>query len=69
MPVQTPHRKLYFIAFLDDNTHALDIHLLAMCNQSLEAFEITHHKWERLFNQKIQMIHMDGARKLNSIIH
>ena len=66
MPVQTPHGKLLFIALLDDNTHALDVHLLASRDQALEAFVITHHKWERMFDRKIQTIRMDNAGELNS---
>jgi hypothetical protein len=67
MPVQTPHGKLYFMALLDDHTHAIDVHLLATCDQALDAFQITHHKWERMFERKIRKIRMDNAREFNSI--
>jgi hypothetical protein len=39
-PIQTitPHGKHYFIVFLDDHTHALDLQLLAFKNQALDTW-------------------------------
>ena len=37
-PVRTPHSKLYFIIFMDDCSHALDLHLLASRDQAWTHF-------------------------------
>ena len=65
-PVQTPHGKLYFIAFLDDHTHAVETHLLATRDQALEAFQLTHRKWERQFDRKLRRVRLDNAGEFKS---
>ena len=65
-PVQTPHGKLYFIAFLDDHTHAVETHLLATRDQALAAFQITHRKWERQFDCKLRRVRLDNAGEFKS---
>ena len=65
-PVQTPHGKLYFIAFLDDHTHAVETHLLATRDQALEAFKLTHQKWERQFDCKLRRVRLDNAGEFRS---
>ena len=34
--IRTPHAKLYFVVFLDDHTHLLNIQLLATKDQALD---------------------------------
>lgn len=38
IPTVTPHGKHYFVIFLDDHTHALDLQLLASKDQALDAW-------------------------------
>lgn len=45
-PVRIPHRKLYFIVFLDDHSHLVNVQLLASKDQALEAWRIVHTFWE-----------------------
>jgi hypothetical protein len=37
IPILTPHFKRYFIVFLDDHTHILNLQLLASKDQALDA--------------------------------
>ena len=60
-PVQTPHGKLYFIIFLDDHLHALDLQLLATRDQALLALEIIHPRWEKRFGHKLKTIRLDNG--------
>ena len=39
-PVRTPHAKLYFVMFLDDHTHLLNVQLLASKDQVLDTWQI-----------------------------
>ena len=60
-PVRTPHSKLYFIILMDNYSHALDLHLLASRDQALDAFRITHPKWEHETRRRVGRLHMDSA--------
>lgn len=43
-PIATPHRKHHFIIFLDNHTNLLNLQLLAMKDQALEARSIVRKK-------------------------
>jgi hypothetical protein len=60
-PTETPHKKIYFIAFLDDATSVNNVQLLATRDQALEAFIIVKAKWERKTGKKILRFRCDGA--------
>ena len=60
-PIQTPHGKLYFSVFLDDRTHALELHLLSTRDQVFEAFKLIHRKWEVQFEAKVKVLRVDNA--------
>ncbi|KAG0696246.1 hypothetical protein DFH29DRAFT_1004740 [Suillus ampliporus] len=45
-PIMTPHCKHHFIIFLDNNTNLLNLQLLAMKYQALEAWHTVKNCWE-----------------------
>ena len=45
-PTQTPHGKLYFVVFLDDHTNLINVQLLKMKDQALEAWNVIKVHWE-----------------------
>ena len=45
-PIQTPHGKLYFIIFLNDHSHLINIQLLALKDQAFQAWTIVKNLWE-----------------------
>ena len=53
-PVHMPHGKLYFIIFLDDNTHLVNVQLLVSKDQVLEAWKIVKPLWENHAEQKVK---------------
>ena len=38
--------KLYFVVFLDDHTHIINVQLLASKDQALDAWKIVKALWE-----------------------
>jgi hypothetical protein len=63
-PVHTPHKKLYFIVFLDAKSKFNELHNLATRDQALDAFLITKNKWELQLGKKIKFFCADGAGEL-----
>ena len=60
-PVRTPHAKLYFVIFLDDHTHLLNIQLLATKDQALEAWRIVKSLWENHTKRKVKVFRSDNG--------
>jgi hypothetical protein len=48
IPTTTTHGKQYFVVFLDDYTHALDLQLLASKDQALDAWHTLRARWENM---------------------
>jgi hypothetical protein len=48
IPTTTTHGKRYFVVFLDDHTHALDLQLLASKDQALDAWRTLRAWWENM---------------------
>ena len=67
MPVRTPHGRCYFLVILDDFTHTLDLHLLTMKDQALDAWESTRHHWETKLSRRVKEFQSDnGGEFINS---
>ena len=62
-PVQTPHGKLYFIMFLDDHSHLINIQLLASKDQALEAWNIVKNLWENHTERRVKVFRSDNGRE------
>ena len=62
--MHTPHRKLYFIVFLDAERKFIDLHNLATQNQAIDAWNITKNRWELQLGSKIKYFGADGAGEL-----
>jgi hypothetical protein len=60
-PVMTPHGKHYFVIFLDDHSHFLNLQLLATKDQALEAWEIVQKRWENLSGRKVKVFRSDNG--------
>ena len=60
-PVQTPHRKLYFIIFLNNHTHLINVQLLSSKDQALEAWNIVCAKWENFAEHQIKVFWSDNS--------
>ena len=60
-PVRTPHAKLYFIMFLDDHTHLLNVQLLASKDQALGAWRIVKSLWENHSEHKVKVFRSDNG--------
>lgn len=43
---RTPHRKLYFVIFLDNHMHIINVQLLASKDQALDTWKIVKALWE-----------------------
>lgn len=61
IPTVTPHGKRYFIIFLDDHTHALDLQLLATKDQALEAWWTLRARWENLSGRRVKVFRSDNG--------
>lgn len=62
-PIQpvTPHGKHYFVIFLDDSTHALDLQLLATKDQALAAWRTLRARWENLSGSHVKTFRSDNG--------
>jgi hypothetical protein len=60
-PTATLHGKHYFILFLDDHTHVLNMQLLAMRDQAFDAWKILQARWENKFGQRIMALQLDNG--------
>ena len=60
-PVRTPHAKLYFVVFLDDHTHLLNVQLLATKDQALDAWRIVKSLWENHTERKVKVFRFDNG--------
>ena len=65
-PVCTPHAKLYFIMFLDDHTHLLNVQLLASKDQVLDVWQIVKNLWENHLEHKVKVFCSDNGGKFLS---
>ena len=66
-PICTPHVKLYFIVFLHDHTHLLNVQLLATKDQALDAWQIIKSLWENHVECKVKVFHSDNGREFISV--
>jgi hypothetical protein len=60
-PVRTPHGKLYFIIFLDDYSHLINVQLLASKDQALEAWTIIRNLWENHAGRRVKIFRSDNG--------
>lgn len=60
-PVRMPHGKSYFIIFLDDYTHLINIQLLATKDQALEAWNIVKALWENHVKCRVKVFCSDNG--------
>lgn len=60
-PVRTPHAKLYFVMFLDDHTHLLNVQLLATKDQALDTWWIIKSLWENHAEHKVKVFRSDNG--------
>ena len=60
-PVPTPHGKLYFIIFLDDHMHLINVQLPSSKDQALEAWNIVRAKWENVAERWIKVFRSDNG--------
>jgi hypothetical protein len=61
IPTRTPHGKSYFIIFLDDHTHALDLQLLASKDQALDVWHTLRARWENMSKSTVKIFHSDNG--------
>jgi hypothetical protein len=61
IPVVTPHAKCYFIIFLDDHTHILNLQLLATKDQALSAWTMVCAKWENSSGLCVKVFRSDNG--------
>jgi hypothetical protein len=61
VPTLTPHGKRYFIVFLDDHSHALDLQLLASKDQALEAWRTLRARWENMSGLRVKIFRSDNG--------
>ena len=59
-PTATLHGKCYFIVFLDDHTHVLNVQLLATRDQALDAWKILLAQWENKFGHQAIALQSDN---------
>ena len=57
------HGKLYFIIFLDDHTHLVNVQLLTSKDQTLKAWKIVKPLWENYAEWKVKTFRSDNGRK------
>jgi transposase InsO family protein len=60
-PVRTPHSKVYFIVFLDDHSHLLNVQLLATKDQALQAWRLVQKLWENHTGRTIKVFRSDNG--------
>jgi hypothetical protein len=60
-PITTPHGKWHFILFLNDHSNLLNLQLLAMKDQALEACEMIHKHWETLSGRWVKVFRSDNG--------
>ena len=60
-PIRTLHGKLYFIIFLHDHTHLVNVQLLASKDQVLEAWKIVKPLWENYVEWKVKIFQFDNS--------
>ena len=65
-PVRTPHGKLYFIVFLDNYTHLVNVQLLTSKDQALKAWKIVRALWENHAEHKVKAFHSDNDEEFLS---
>ena len=65
--VYIPHIKLYFVVFLDDHTHLLNIQLLATKDQALDAWQIVKSLWENHAGHKVKVFCSDNGGEFISV--
>lgn len=62
-PIHTLHGKLYFIIFLHNYTHLVNVQLLASKDQALKAWKIIKPLWENHAERKVKTFRSDNSRK------
>ena len=66
-PIQTPHAKLYFIIFLDDHTHIINVQLLTTKDQALDAWQIIKNLWENHAERRVKAFRSDNGGEFLSM--
>lgn len=67
IPTITPHSKSYFIIFLNNHTHTLDLQLLVTKDQALDAWCTLCACWKNMLNLKVKIFRLDnGGEFLNA---
>ena len=66
--VATPHRKLYFVLFLDDASSMVNLQNLALRLDVRDAWRILKAKWELKTGEKVKCICFDGAGELRGCL-
>ena len=64
----TPHRKAYFVLFLDDTSSMVTLQNLALKLDVWDAWWILKAKWELKMGKKVKRVRFDGARELGGCI-
>lgn len=67
-PIQTPHTKLYFIVFLDNHMHLVNVQLLATKNQVLDAWQIIKDLWENHVEHRVKVFRSDNGGEFLSMV-
>ena len=60
-PVWTPHHKAYFIVFLDDHTHLINVQLLAMKDQAFQAWKLVQKLWENHTGHTVKVFRSNNS--------
>jgi hypothetical protein len=60
-PVQMPHGKVYFIMFLDNHMHLINIQLLTSKDQALQAWTIVKNLWENHAKRWVKFFRSDNG--------
>ena len=55
-PVTTPHRKIYFVLFLNDASSVVDLQNLALRSDVWDAWRILKAKWELKTGKRIKWV-------------
>lgn len=67
IPITTPHNKQYFIVFLDNHTNVLNLQLLSMKDQAIDAWRLICARWENQSGLWVKVFHSDnGGEFLNT---
>ena len=67
-PVTTPHRKLYFMLFLDDASSMVNLQSLALQLDVRDAWRILRVKWELKIGKKVKHIWFNGVGELRGCL-